>query len=189
MVSFKMNVLVVVCALAVACGAIGSTVAAGPLQGENSRSRDPFSGRDFDGDGRFTLSEEIDPNATEAMSTSSATPLLIILMEFSDSNMSTLLPDPESAWADLMFGSDQAEGNHYWNEVTGGQFQLAAARETFGVADNGVVRVWIPNARPTGTQQYQIELQTWIPDSLDLASALHPVRRLRHELRRASGQR
>ena len=108
---------------------------------------------------------------SSAAVTDSTTPMLVVLLEFADSDMSTILPDPETAWANLMFGSDQGEGNHYWNEVSGGQFQLEEAVETDGNPDNGVIRVWISDPRPTGPQKYRIEDQTWIPEALDLASA------------------
>jgi M6 family metalloprotease-like protein len=101
-------------------------------------------------------------------------PLLVILLDFSDSDIEEILPSAENEWADLIFGINQAQGNHYWAEVSGGQFQLKPARETFRVINNGVVRVQILDERPTGTTRYVIENQTWIPDSLDLASVFVP---------------
>jgi M6 family metalloprotease-like protein len=102
-------------------------------------------------------------------------PLLVILMDFKDSDIEEILPCAEYKWADLIFGINQAQGNHYWAEVSGGQFQLKPARETFGSINNGVVRIQLFYDGPTDpNDQYVIENQTWIPDSLDLASAFVP---------------
>jgi M6 family metalloprotease-like protein len=68
----------------------------------------------------------------------------------------------------LLFGTEMSQGNHYWYEVSHGQFQLLPAEENGGTPDDGVVHVKRPEARPTpGDGQLVIEDQGWLQDTLD----------------------
>ena len=109
------------------------------------------------------------PTFDEAARSALSSPLLVILLDFSDSDMAAFLPNPELAWSGLMFGTSQGQGNHFFYEVTGAQFQLLKGRETYGQADNGVIRVKLTEPRPTsGT--YVVQDQRWIPEALDQAA-------------------
>ena len=77
-----------------------------------------------------------------------STPVLIVLTDFSNTDIATYLPNPEPAWSNLMFGRNQGQANHYWYEVSIGQFQLIKAHESYGQADNGVVHVKLAAAKP-----------------------------------------
>jgi M6 family metalloprotease-like protein len=109
------------------------------------------------------------PTFDEAARSPLSSPVLIVLLDFSDSDMATFLPNPEPAWSQLMFGTSQGQGNHFFYEVTGAQFQLLKAHETYGQVDNGVIRVKLVEPRPTsGT--YIVQDQPWIPEALDQAA-------------------
>ncbi|MBW2533182.1 MAG: cadherin-like beta sandwich domain-containing protein, partial [Deltaproteobacteria bacterium] len=100
-------------------------------------------------------------------------PLLVLLMDFADTTMPTSASVNEPAevsWARLMFGMSQGQGNHYWNEVSRKLFEMAPAKETAGVANNGVVHVRLPQKAPT-SGRHVVQDQSWVPDALDLASA------------------
>ena len=109
------------------------------------------------------------PTYEQAAAAPLSTPLLIVLADFSDSDISSYLPNPETAWSNLMFGRNQGQGNNFWYEVSTGQFQLLKARESYGQADDGVVHVHLSAAKPTsGT--YVVQNQPWIPEALDMAA-------------------
>lgn len=100
-------------------------------------------------------------------------PVLIVLLDFSDTEFPANLVNPErsheDSWAQLMFGLNQGEGNHYWNEVSNGIFQMQAASESYDIANNGVIHVRLEESAPT-SERYQVENQTWIPDALNKVS-------------------
>jgi M6 family metalloprotease-like protein len=106
------------------------------------------------------------PSYDDARASPKSTRLLVVLLDFSDSDIATLIPEPEPAWSKLIFGTEQAQGNHYWYETSAGQFQLLPAKESSGVTDNGVARVKLGSTRPT-EGQFVVEQQTWIPEALD----------------------
>ncbi len=109
------------------------------------------------------------PTYEQAVAAQRSTPLLVILTDFSDSDIASYLPDPDRAWAALMFGRNQGQANNYWYDVSRGQFQLIPARDSYGVVNDGVVRVHVSAKKPT-TGQYVIQDQPWIAEALDLAS-------------------
>jgi M6 family metalloprotease-like protein len=98
-----------------------------------------------------------------------STPLLIVLIDFADTNMMDRIADPENDWAGLIFGTDENEGNHYWYEASTGTFQLLPATESSGTPNNGVMHVKLTSMAPTGTTRLVVEDQTWIPEALTQA--------------------
>ena len=100
-------------------------------------------------------------------------PLLIILMDYSNTQMPTSLIDTnltaEQAWAKLMFGMSQGEGGDYWQNISCGTFKAIPASESYGDTNNGVIHIWLGDAAPTGSS-YTVQNQTWIPDSLNSAT-------------------
>ena len=94
-------------------------------------------------------------------------PLLVLLIDFSDTDTDARLPESELRWSGLMFGNEQGEANHYWDEVLGGRFTTEPAIETAGNVDDGVIRIRLPYPW-TNTLT---EDQPWLPDALDAASA------------------
>lgn len=109
------------------------------------------------------------PSYDEAVASELSTPMLVILTDFSDTDIADYLPSPDEAWAKLMFGRSQAQGNHYWYEITRGRFQLLPAAEKFGIANDGVIHVHVSATKPT-SGSYTVEQEPWIPEALDLAS-------------------
>ena len=109
------------------------------------------------------------PTYDQALASPLSTPVLIVLTDFSNTDIASYLPNPEPAWSNLMFGRNQGQANHYWYEVSIGQFQLIKARESYGEADNGVVHVKLAAAKPT-SGQFVVQDQPWIPDALNRAA-------------------
>lgn len=97
------------------------------------------------------------------------TPLLIILLDFSDTDFANEISNPEDAWSSLIFGTNKGQGNHYWDEVSRGQFQLLKASESYGTPNNGVIRIKVSSPKPKGSEKYLVEDQGWIRDALDIA--------------------
>ncbi len=97
-------------------------------------------------------------------------PVLIIIMDFADTDADDLLPNAEIEWSNLLFGTNRGQGNHYLKEAFNGKFFFSKAKETYGVADNGVIRVSLADKKPDNSTVYVIQDQPWIPQSLDIAS-------------------
>jgi M6 family metalloprotease-like protein len=110
------------------------------------------------------------PSYEQATSAPKSTRVLVVLLDFSNTEISQLLPQPEAAWSDLVFGTKQGQGNHFWYQSSGGQFQLLKAAETGGISNNGVISVKLSTPQPVdGT--FIVQEQSWIPEALDLAKA------------------
>jgi M6 family metalloprotease-like protein len=110
------------------------------------------------------------PTYEQAALAPKSTRVLVVLLDFSNTEISQLLAQPEAGWSELVFGTKQGQGNHFWYQTSGGQFQLLKAAETGGVANNGVISVKLSTPQPVdGT--FVVQAQTWIPEALDLAKA------------------
>ncbi|HYQ41359.1 MAG TPA: hypothetical protein VER11_05320 [Polyangiaceae bacterium] len=111
------------------------------------------------------------PTYEQAAQGPKSTRVLIVLLDFSDTDIGKLLPQPEPGWSELVFGTKQGQGNHFWYQTSGGQFQLLRAAETGGVANDGVISVKLSTPQPVdGT--FVVQDQTWIPEALDKAKAV-----------------
>jgi len=63
--------------------------------------------------------------------------VLVVLVEFQDRALTT----SDAYWSDLFFGTSGKTVRTYYNEVSGGQFDILPAAETAGTASDGIVRV------------------------------------------------
>src|SRR6478752_1841086 len=88
------------------------------------------------------------PTYEQAAQGPKSTRVLIVLLDFSDTDIGKLLPQPEPGWSELVFGTKQGQGNHFWYQTSGGQFQLLRAAETGGVANDGVISVKLSTPQP-----------------------------------------
>lgn len=70
-------------------------------------------------------------------------PLIIIRIEFNDYQFTSLA----SVWSQKIFGTNEGQLNHYYNEISYRKFQLKAANETDGVND-GVITVQLDENHP-----------------------------------------
>lgn len=130
------------------------------------------------GDGVLDSGEECDDQSQSDTGFCSSTctalswsiPTLILLIDFSDTSFSSNLNQPEAAWADLMFGNIQGQGNHYWNEMFEQRFSMSPAQESAGIANNGVIHVSLSTAAPTGADRHVVEDTGWIQEALNQAS-------------------
>lgn len=96
-----------------------------------------------DNDGA-TDSDEMNVNVTEA----ERLPLIIIRIEFNDYQFSS----PSSIWSQKIFGTNDGQVNHYYNEISYGKFQFQMANETDGIAD-GVITVHLDENHPDDLEE------------------------------------
>jgi M6 family metalloprotease-like protein len=109
------------------------------------------------------------PSYEEAAAAPQSTKLLVLLLDFADSDQNTLLPDAEGAWGKMMFGREQSNGNHYFYQASAGQFQLLPATETQGAPNNGVVHIKVSQSKPT-TGTLVAEEQPWLLEAIDASA-------------------
>jgi len=69
--------------------------------------------------------------------------LLVILIDFNDVSIQY-----ESQWANRVFGTTGKTVKTYYNEATGGKINFVPAKETQGIANDGVVRVKLNKNHP-----------------------------------------
>ena len=96
-------------------------------------------------------------------------PTLILLIDFNDTSFTDHLNQPEEAWAELMFGDQQGQGNHYWSEMFEQRFSMSPAQESSGVINNGVIHITLNTAAPSGTDRFVVENTGWIQEALNQA--------------------
>ena len=73
-----------------------------------------------------------------------STPVLVMLIDLDNTEMPTSYKTSKTAenlWSELIFGNKQGQGNHYWNEVSNGQFKMIPATENSGIKNNGVIHI------------------------------------------------
>lgn len=110
------------------------------------------------------------PTYEEAEAAAQSTPLLLLLLDFADSDLNATVPNAEAAWSKMMFGREQSNGNHYWYQASAGRFQTLPAAETGLTPNNGAVHVKVTAPRPTGTTPQIAEDQPWLTEALDLSA-------------------
>lgn len=78
--------------------------------------------------------------------------LLLVRVAFSNDGTYHSFQNDASVWAGKIFGTNPGQLNHYWSEVTNGQFQLTPAVESDdadgGSANDGVITVSLPIVHP-----------------------------------------
>jgi M6 family metalloprotease-like protein len=109
------------------------------------------------------------PSYEEAEENPRSAPVLVLLLDFADSDQNELLPNAEERWGKMMFGREQSNGNHYWYQTSGGQFQLLPAAETQLTPNNGVVHVKVSESKPTSGVLLAQD-QPWLAEALDLSA-------------------
>jgi M6 family metalloprotease-like protein len=106
------------------------------------------------------------PTYEEAEASPQSTRVLVLLLDFADSDQNQLIANAEAAWGSMMFGREQANGNHYWYQTSGGKFQLLPAAETQLTPNNGVVHIKTTANKPT-SGVLVAEEQPWLTEALD----------------------
>ncbi|HEY9129385.1 MAG TPA: M6 family metalloprotease domain-containing protein [Sulfurovum sp.] len=96
-----------------------------------------------DNDGA-TDSDQMNVNVTEAKKL----PLVIIRVEFDNYQFSS----SASVWSQKIFGSNEGQVNHYYNEISYGKFQFQMANEIDGSAD-GVITVHLDENHPDDLEE------------------------------------
>ena len=97
-------------------------------------------------------------------------PLLVVRMEWNDVTFTS----NEATWATKIFGTSDGNLNDYMSEISGGRFQFAAAAETNGTSNNGVVTTTInknhPNYGRTGNRADQRAALTALDSQINFAA-------------------
>ena len=109
------------------------------------------------------------PTYEQAVAAPRSTRVLVLLLDFADSDQNQLLPDAEARWGQMIFGREQSNGNHYWYQASAGQFQLLPAAETQLTPNNGVVHIKVTENKPTSGVLIA-EKQPWLTEAIDLAA-------------------
>lgn len=109
------------------------------------------------------------PTYDDAEKGATSTKVLVLLLDFADSDQNDLVPNVEEAWGKMIFGREHSNGNNYWYETSGGQFQLLPAAETQLTPNNGVVHIKVTESKPT-TGVLQAQDQPWLTEALDKAA-------------------
>ncbi|SFV86893.1 Fibronectin type III domain protein [hydrothermal vent metagenome] len=64
-------------------------------------------------------------------------PLLVIRIEFKDITFT----NPENIWEQKIFGDNDGQLNHYFNEISQGRYRFIRAKETQGTENDGIITV------------------------------------------------
>lgn len=110
------------------------------------------------------------PTYEEAAASPRSTRVLVLLLDFADSDQNQLLPDAEARWGKMIFGRERSNGNNFWYETSAGQFQLLPAAETQLTPNNGVVHIKVSQTKPT-SGVLVAQQQPWLTEALDRAAA------------------
>lgn len=110
------------------------------------------------------------PSYEEAEAGPKSTRVLALLLDFADSDQNDALPNAEERWGNMIFGREHSNGNDFWYQTSGGQFQLLPAAETQLTPNNGVVHIKVAENKPTSGVLLAQE-QPWLTEALDAAAA------------------
>ena len=110
------------------------------------------------------------PTYDEAAAGPRSTRVLVLLLDFADSDQNQILPNAEARWGQMIFGRERSNGNNFWYETSAGQFQLLPAAETQMTPNNGVVHIKVSENKPT-SGVLVAEQQPWVGEALDKAAA------------------
>jgi M6 family metalloprotease-like protein len=89
-------------------------------------------------------------------------PLLIIRIEFNDYNFTS----SATVWHSKIFGNNESELNHYYNEISYGTFKFQEAIESDDIANDGIITVHLNENHPGNSNN---EFLTRINNAVALA--------------------
>ncbi len=95
-----------------------------------------------------TDSDTMNVTVTDANTVQRVMPLVIIRIEFNDFQFES----SAFVWSQKIFGTDEGELNHYYNEISYGKFQFEPAIETDGEND-GIITVHLDENHPDELQE------------------------------------
>ena len=118
------------------------------------------------GNHELTLSVTDNENAKSSdsvvINATNKLPLVIIQIEFNDYQ----LHSNSSVWSKKIFGTDEGELNHYYNEISYGRLQFEKAKESQGVANDGIITVRLNINHPGNG----VNLQEFLPQVIELTN-------------------
>lgn len=88
--------------------------------------------------------------------------LLVVLIGFTDVDIAY----SDNDWSNRFFSANQKSVKDYYNEVSNGKAQITPASETYGMQNDGVVKVKLDYAHPDTSEK---DIRTVITDALDKA--------------------
>ncbi|MBC2676306.1 M6 family metalloprotease domain-containing protein [Listeria booriae] len=90
-------------------------------------------------------------------------PTLVVLISYTDNKIQTT----DASWKELFFGSSSKSVNDYYLEAALGTVNFVPATESSGVANDGVVRITLPQNHPDSSHTNQhVRIDTTIRDAL-----------------------
>jgi len=120
-------------------------------------------------DGKLTDSQTFNLSVG---SSSSSIPLLLVRVQFTGAPYDSF-NSSEATWANVIFGTESGNLNHYMNEVSEGSFQFTAATESDEIMNNGIVTATLGVSHPGNTHfdhSHLKEAITDIDDKVDFSS-------------------
>jgi len=87
---------------------------------------------------------EGDDNATVEILVKEELPLIIIRINFDDHQFNS----GADIWSSKIFGTTEGELNHYYNEISYGNFQFKKADESDGTANDGIITITLSEDHP-----------------------------------------
>ncbi len=116
--------------------------------------------------------------AGPTITTATQRPLLTIFVEFTQGTIGDislpgaftgLLTTDINQWKQTIYGSLPGSVNHYYNDMSRGQFSFSPAMETQGTANDGVVRIRLPAPHPNSKKNYEF-LQIYLKEAIARAA-------------------
>ena len=95
------------------------------------------------GSGSSVLQQDHTPLATVPHAQSTI-PMLGILVNYSNQQISS----DDTTWSNKLFGTDEHQLNHYYQEVSNLHFKFAKVIESYGIANDSIVSVDLPKEHP-----------------------------------------
>lgn len=97
-----------------------------------------------------TDNEHATTTDTVLIDASNKLPLVIIRIEFNDYKFHSAA----SVWSDKIFGTDEGELNHYFNEISYGNLQFKKAIESDGTINDGIITVALDENHPDDVDDF-----------------------------------
>jgi M6 family metalloprotease-like protein len=94
-------------------------------------------------------------------------PLVVFLISFDDISISTT----SEQWRQKIFGNNFHDLNDYFKQTSQGQFQLLAAQETQGVANDGIIEIKLNKNHPNQSISSPLFMQLVYPYLIDVLNS------------------
>ncbi len=107
---------------------------------------------------KITVTDNENSTATDtiAVNVTNKLPLVVIRVEFNKvGNEDGKFHSDASVWSQKIFGTDEGELNHYYNEISYGRLQFEKAKESYGVQNDGIITISLNEDHPGNGVNFQ----------------------------------